>query len=62
MPALNLDELIATLPDERISLMVTVPAIYALLLRHKYFAAPMFPGCVGWATAARPSRPRWCGR
>ncbi len=39
MPALNLDELIATLTAERISLMVTVPAIYSLLLRHKDFAA-----------------------
>ncbi len=37
MPALNLDQLIATLPAERISVMVTVPAIYALLLRHKAF-------------------------
>ena len=37
MPSLNLDELIATLPTERISLMVTVPAVYALLLRHKAF-------------------------
>ncbi|WP_197283771.1 class I adenylate-forming enzyme family protein [Mycobacterium sp. Marseille-P9652] len=35
MPALNLDELIATLAGERISVMVTVPAVYALLLRHK---------------------------
>ena len=39
MPALNLDELIATLTAERISLMVTVPAVYSLLLRHKDFAA-----------------------
>lgn len=38
MPALNLDELIATLSAERISTMVTVPAIYALMLRHKAFA------------------------
>ena len=38
MPALNLDELIATLTAERISLMVTVPAIYSLMLRHKEFA------------------------
>jgi acyl-CoA synthetase (AMP-forming)/AMP-acid ligase II len=38
MPALNLDELIATLTAERISLMVTVPAVYSLLLRHKAFA------------------------
>jgi acyl-CoA synthetase (AMP-forming)/AMP-acid ligase II len=37
MPSLNLDELIATLPTERISLMVTVPAVYALLLRHRTF-------------------------
>jgi acyl-CoA synthetase (AMP-forming)/AMP-acid ligase II len=39
MPALNLDDLIATLTAERISLMVTVPAVYALLLRHKDFAS-----------------------
>lgn len=38
MPALDLDGLIAAVPDEQISLMVTVPAIYALLLRHKDFA------------------------
>jgi acyl-CoA synthetase (AMP-forming)/AMP-acid ligase II len=38
MPVLNLDELIATLTAERISLMVTVPAVYSLLLRHKEFA------------------------
>ena len=37
MPALNLDEMIAAVPEERISLMVTVPAVYALLLRHKAF-------------------------
>ncbi|MGA8254610.1 MAG: class I adenylate-forming enzyme family protein [Mycobacterium sp.] len=37
MPALNLDEMITTLPAERISLMVTVPAVYALVLRHKAF-------------------------
>jgi acyl-CoA synthetase (AMP-forming)/AMP-acid ligase II len=47
MPALNLDELIATLPRERISLMVTVPAIYALLLRHKGFQAADVSG-VRW--------------
>ena len=38
MPALNLDELVAALAAERISVMVTVPAIYALMLRHKAFA------------------------
>jgi acyl-CoA synthetase (AMP-forming)/AMP-acid ligase II len=37
MPALNLDEMIATLAAERVSLMVTVPAVYALLLRHNAF-------------------------
>ncbi|MDP7721273.1 class I adenylate-forming enzyme family protein [Mycobacterium sp. TY814] len=37
-PSLNLDELVSSLGAERISVMVTVPAIYALLLRHKEFA------------------------
>lgn len=39
MPALNLDALLTTLTAERISVLVTVPAIYFLLLRHKEFAA-----------------------
>lgn len=47
MPALNLDELIAAVGVERISLMVTVPAIYSLLLRHKGFAAVDLSG-VRW--------------
>jgi acyl-CoA synthetase (AMP-forming)/AMP-acid ligase II len=47
MPALNLDELIATLTAERISLMVTVPAVYALLLRHTAFASADVSG-VRW--------------
>lgn len=38
MPALNLDQVIATLAAERISFMVTVPAVYSLLTRHKAFA------------------------
>lgn len=38
MPTLNLDKLIGTLTAERISVMVTVPAIYSLLLRHSGFA------------------------
>lgn len=38
MPSLNLPDLIATLPAQRISSMVTVPAIYALLLRDPTFA------------------------
>ncbi|MGV0750007.1 class I adenylate-forming enzyme family protein [Mycolicibacter minnesotensis] len=37
MPSLNLSELIATLPAQRISSMVTVPAIYSLLLRDPAF-------------------------
>jgi acyl-CoA synthetase (AMP-forming)/AMP-acid ligase II len=47
MPALNLDDLIATLTAERISVMVTVPAIYALMLRHKDFAGADVSG-VRW--------------
>lgn len=47
MPALNLDAFVAALPAERISLLVTVPAIYALLLRHKNFAAADISG-VRW--------------
>ena len=39
MPALNLDELIATLAAERISVMVTVPAVYSLMLRDNAFAS-----------------------
>jgi acyl-CoA synthetase (AMP-forming)/AMP-acid ligase II len=47
MPALNLDELIAALSAERISVMVTVPAVYSLLLWHKDFAAADVSG-VRW--------------
>lgn len=38
MPTLNLDALTAALGDERVSVLVTVPAIYSLLLRHSGFA------------------------
>lgn len=38
MPALNLDELTSALAKEHISFLVTVPAVYALLLRHPTFA------------------------
>jgi acyl-CoA synthetase (AMP-forming)/AMP-acid ligase II len=38
MPSLDLDALITTLAAERISVMVTVPAVYWLMLRHKRFA------------------------
>jgi acyl-CoA synthetase (AMP-forming)/AMP-acid ligase II len=68
MPALNLDELVATLTAERISMMVTVPAIYSLMLRHKAFAdadvsgvrwvgyggAPIAPSLVRAVKAAFP--------
>ena len=39
MPTLGLPELISTLASERISFMVTVPAVYSLLLRHAAFAS-----------------------
>ncbi|SPM37463.1 Acyl-CoA synthetase (AMP-forming)/AMP-acid ligase II [Mycobacterium rhizamassiliense] len=68
LPALNLDELVATLTAERVSLMVTVPAIYSLMLRHKGFAesdvsgirwvgyggAPIAPSLVRSVKAAFP--------
>ncbi|MCC3314218.1 class I adenylate-forming enzyme family protein [Nocardia africana] len=38
MPALGVPELIAALPAERISFLVTVPAVYALMVRHPDFA------------------------
>ncbi|HEY3902323.1 MAG TPA: AMP-binding protein [Streptosporangiaceae bacterium] len=38
MPALDLTALIEALPAERISFLVTVPAVYALMLRHPAFA------------------------
>lgn len=47
MPALKLDELLTTLTAERISVMVTVPAIYSLLLRHNNFASADVSG-VRW--------------
>lgn len=47
MPALSLPELITTLPAQRISSMVTVPAVYSLLLRHPDFAGADVSG-VRW--------------
>ncbi|MCA2321558.1 acyl--CoA ligase [Mycobacterium intracellulare] len=44
MPTLNLDALIAALGAERVSVLVTVPAIYSLLLRHKGFAGTNVSG------------------
>ncbi|WP_238963874.1 class I adenylate-forming enzyme family protein [Mycobacterium paraintracellulare] len=48
MPTLNLDALIAALGAERVSVLVTVPAIYSLLLRHKGFAGTDVSG-IRWA-------------
>jgi acyl-CoA synthetase (AMP-forming)/AMP-acid ligase II len=47
MPALDLAGLIAALPGERISSLVTVPAVYALLLRHNDFSSADVSG-VRW--------------
>ncbi|BBX97406.1 hypothetical protein MLAC_27000 [Mycobacterium lacus] len=60
MPALDVDQLIAALPAERISLLVTVPAVYSLVLRHKDFAFQGGPlgGLPGRADQYRG----WCGR
>ena len=47
MPALDLAALVEALTAERISFLVTVPAVYALLLRHPDFAAADLSG-VRW--------------
>ncbi|MEB3022430.1 class I adenylate-forming enzyme family protein [[Mycobacterium] crassicus] len=47
MPALNLPELATTLSTQRISSLITVPAVYALLLRHPGFAGADVSG-VRW--------------
>jgi len=47
MPALNLPALISSLATERITFMVTVPAVYALLLRRPELAATDVSG-VRW--------------
>lgn len=49
LPALDLGRLLAALTEERISFLVTVPAVYTLLLRHPGF------------TAADVSGVRWVG-
>jgi acyl-CoA synthetase (AMP-forming)/AMP-acid ligase II len=68
MPTLDLAQVIATLPAERISSVVTVPAAYALLLRHNdfgdadvsgvrwvgYGGAPIAPSLVGAVKSAFP--------
>lgn len=47
LPALDLDRVIDALIEERISFLVTVPAVYALLLRHPRFAGADVSG-VRW--------------
>jgi acyl-CoA synthetase (AMP-forming)/AMP-acid ligase II len=47
MPALDIPTLIAALPEERISFVVTVPAVYSLMLRHPDFAGADVSG-VRW--------------
>lgn len=68
LPALNLDAMSAALGAERISVMVTVPAVYSLLLRHNEFrkadvsgvrwvgygGAPIAPALVRSVRAAFP--------
>ena len=69
LPALDLAALVAALAQERISFLVTVPAVYALLLRHPAFAgadisavrwvgyggAPIAPALVKALQAAFPA-------
>lgn len=68
MPTLDLDAVIAALAAERISVLVTVPAVYSLVLRHSTFAdadvsgvrwvgyggAPIAPSLVRSVQAAFP--------
>lgn len=62
LPVLNLDQLIASLRADRITSMVTVPAIYSLLLRHKDSLTSTCPVYAMSATVERPSRRRWWAR
>jgi acyl-CoA synthetase (AMP-forming)/AMP-acid ligase II len=48
LPALDLAALLAALPGERITFLLAVPAVYALLLRHPGFAEAQVTG-VRWA-------------
>jgi acyl-CoA synthetase (AMP-forming)/AMP-acid ligase II len=47
LPALDVAGLISAIKDERISFLVTVPAVYALMLRHSAFAGADISG-VRW--------------
>jgi acyl-CoA synthetase (AMP-forming)/AMP-acid ligase II len=57
MPALNQVALIAALPAERINFMVTVPAVYTLLLRHPEFARTDVSGLRWIAYGGAPIAP-----
>ncbi|WP_034274506.1 class I adenylate-forming enzyme family protein [Haloechinothrix halophila] len=57
MPELDLPTLIETLPAERISFLVTVPAVYSLLLRHPGFAEADVSGVRTVAYGGAPIAP-----
>ncbi len=57
LPALDLPTLMNTLSAERISLLVTVPAVYALLLRHPGFATADCSTVTGVAYGGAPIAP-----
>jgi len=57
MPALDVGALIAAIRDERISFLVTVPAVYALLLRHPAFAAADISGVTTVGYGGAPIAP-----
>lgn len=57
LPALDLPTLMNTLSAEQISLLVTVPAVYALLLRHPGFATADCSTVTGVAYGGAPIAP-----
>lgn len=57
MPALDLSRLAAVLTEERISFLVTVPAVYSLLLRHPAFADADVSGVRWLAYGGAPIAP-----
>ncbi|MEU9294386.1 AMP-binding protein [Streptomyces sp. NPDC048266] len=56
-PALDLTRLTAALTEERISFLVTVPAVYSLLLRHPAFAGADVSGVRWLAYGGAPIAP-----
>ncbi|MER6300559.1 AMP-binding protein [Kitasatospora sp. NPDC001539] len=57
MPALDLARLTTALTEERISFLVTVPAVYSLLLRHPAFAGADVSGVRWLAYGGAPIAP-----